>query len=156
MRAGPQVTTRLPEAWFGAPLTLGAWLRFDAIRRAIRETRPGRIVEIGAGGGAMATRLAQVAGYVGFEPDASSYELAAARLGQVPAAHLVNGEADAGATGGDADLLCAFEVLEHIADDVAALRAWSGHLRRMGWVLLSVPAHQQMFGRSDIAAGQSS
>jgi SAM-dependent methyltransferase len=51
------------------------------------------------------------------------------------------------------DLVCAFEVLEHIEDDAAALKEWSSRLRANGWLLLSVPAHQHRFGPGDEMAG---
>ena len=50
---------------------------------------------------------------------------------------------------GQFDLICAFEVLEHIEDDVAALKEWAGRLRANGWLLLSVPAHQHRYGLFD-------
>jgi hypothetical protein len=51
------------------------------------------------------------------------------------------------------DVVCAFEVLEHIEDDAEALKEWRKHLRPQGWVLLSVPAHERRFGPCDEFAG---
>jgi SAM-dependent methyltransferase len=51
------------------------------------------------------------------------------------------------------DLICAFEVLEHIEDDAAALKEWAGRLRANGWLLLSVPAHQRRYGPADELVG---
>jgi SAM-dependent methyltransferase len=51
------------------------------------------------------------------------------------------------------DLVCAFEVLEHIDDDITALRAWREHLEPGGRLLLSVPAHRDRFGAADAAVG---
>jgi hypothetical protein len=51
------------------------------------------------------------------------------------------------------DLICAFEVLEHIEDDAAALKEWADRLRPGGWLLLSVPAHQHRFGPADELVG---
>jgi SAM-dependent methyltransferase len=51
------------------------------------------------------------------------------------------------------DLVCAFEVLEHIADDTAALGEWLTHVRPGGHVLISVPAHAERFGLADEVAG---
>ena len=51
------------------------------------------------------------------------------------------------------DLVCAFEVLEHIEDDLGALEQWRGRLKPDGWILLSVPAHAAQFGPSDEHAG---
>jgi predicted SAM-dependent methyltransferase len=46
-----------------------------------------------------------------------------------------------------------FEVLEHIEDDRAALSRVHDLLRPSGLLLLSVPAHESLFGPSDVFAG---
>jgi SAM-dependent methyltransferase len=51
------------------------------------------------------------------------------------------------------DYLFAFEVLEHIEDDLGVLRGWVRHLKPGGRVLLSVPAHARKYGRSDEITG---
>lgn len=51
------------------------------------------------------------------------------------------------------EYLLAFEVLEHIEDDTLALRQWTTKLHRGGRILLSVPAHQRKYGRSDAMVG---
>lgn len=47
------------------------------------------------------------------------------------------------------DLICMFDVLEHIKEDSEALRALKGHLNQGGMILLTVPAYQWLFGRHD-------
>jgi SAM-dependent methyltransferase len=51
------------------------------------------------------------------------------------------------------DAVCAFEVLEHIADDQKALEQWRDYLRPSGWLLLSVPAHPEDYGAADELVG---
>jgi len=51
------------------------------------------------------------------------------------------------------DLIIAFEVLEHIDDDMSALRRWHDLLRPGGTILVSVPAHGRAWGQHDILAG---
>jgi len=51
------------------------------------------------------------------------------------------------------DYLFAFEVLEHIENDIEALISWSRYLKSGGILLLSVPAHMQAFGLEDRAVG---
>jgi SAM-dependent methyltransferase len=51
------------------------------------------------------------------------------------------------------DLAIAFEVLEHIEDDRAALAVLRRMLRPGGHLLLSVPAHMKLWGASDVWAG---
>lgn len=51
------------------------------------------------------------------------------------------------------DLVCAFDVLEHIEDDTTALRTWVGRARPGGKLLISVPAHSSRWGAGDVWAG---
>ena len=51
------------------------------------------------------------------------------------------------------DYLFTFEVLEHIDDDLEALRQWTSYLKLGGTILLSVPAHQKKYGKSDELVG---
>jgi SAM-dependent methyltransferase len=135
------------------PLAFNAWLRYDVVQRLLPpDVRD--VLEVGCGQGSLGARLSRRYGYLGVELDPVSYEVAAARV------------AAAGGTGevrqGDLslldpaerfDLVCAFEVLEHIEDDRAALADWVDRLRPGGWVLLSTPAYQHRFGPADEMAG---
>ena len=129
-------------------MALGAWLRFDAIRRALAHARPTSIIEIGTGIGAMSTRIAALGSYRGVEQDRVTFDVARRRLGD----RVRLGDFTA-LDAGPVDLVCAFEVLEHIEDDVEALRAWGQTLVPGGWLLLSVPANPEYFGPQDVAAG---
>jgi SAM-dependent methyltransferase len=128
-----------------------AWLRWDGVRRALRSTRPSSILEIGAGQGAVGARLAARGDYVGVEPDAESAAVARRRVGANGA--VIEGTIDDAPPDLRADLVCAFEVLEHIEDDVAALGSWRQRLTPGGFILISVPAHQHRFGPADELVG---
>jgi SAM-dependent methyltransferase len=54
---------------------------------------------------------------------------------------------------GEFDYLLAFEVLEHIEDDSAALRDWRKWLKPNGILALSVPAHMNRWSTDDEWAG---
>ncbi len=51
------------------------------------------------------------------------------------------------------DLIGIFDVLEHLDDDVQALRSISNQLRPGGWLLLTVPAHMSLWSGYDVASG---
>lgn len=134
------------------PLTVSGWLRYEPIITEISRLQPTRILEIGTGLGAMGTRIADRYPYVGIELDPTSYETArrnmtAAKFGEVR-------HGDLSAIGDEKfDLICAFEVLEHIEDDISALQGWANALAPSGHLLLSVPAHMDQFGPLDELAG---
>lgn len=137
------------------PLTFNAWLRYDVIRRMLRDLEGDvdRVLEVGAGQGALGARIAARFDYVGVEPDQRSSATARARLAEVGRGSVVRGDLSALDPSDTFDLVCAFEVLEHIEDDAGALAEWRAHLRPGGWLLLSVPAHARRFGPSDRKAG---
>jgi SAM-dependent methyltransferase len=132
------------------PLSLHAWLRFDAIRWLL-PAEAQTMLEIGVGQGSAGALLARRFTYVGLEPDADSYMTAVHRIGAQGT--VVHETAETYETPEPFDVVCAFEVLEHIQDDHAALAQWRRHIRPGGWLLLSVPAGQHRFGPTDVKAG---
>ena len=142
----PKTVDRMP------PLAIRAQLRYDVVKRIISRLSPATALEIGCGQGAFGARLAERADYLGVEPDDTSYEVASARItprgGRV--LHGLHSDVAAGST---FDLVCAFEVLEHIDDDVGTLADWVEFVRPGGHLLLSVPAFQDRFGPMDVHAG---
>jgi len=136
-----------------APLTIMARLREPYISKLVRGVRPSNILEVGAGQGAMGTRLSQFAPYVGIEPDVSSAAVAMKRFASIDNADFRGGGIERVSTDEKFDVVCAFEVLEHIEDDAGAISQWLSHLRDGGTLVLSVPAHQSRYGVSDRAVG---
>jgi SAM-dependent methyltransferase len=132
-------------------LTMSAWLRFGEIRRGLRIARAGRVLEVGAGQGAVGGWLSARVVYTGVEPDDASRAVAEARLSENPGATVLADVADADAR--PYGMVCAFEVLEHIEDDRKALVEWRQRLEPRGWLLMSVPAHADHFGPSDTYVG---
>lgn len=134
-----------------APLAPNAWLRFDVVERMLPSLARD-VLEIGCGRGSFGARLAVRYHYLGIEPDADSCQVARERLGLL-------GRGDVRAVtwnqlrGQCFDLVCAFEVLEHIEDDQAALAQWASLLRPGGWLMLSVPAGPHRFGPWDELVG---
>ncbi|HWG22570.1 class I SAM-dependent methyltransferase [Actinospica sp.] len=135
-----------------APLTPNAWLRYDVIQRMMP---PGvtDVLEIGCGQGALGARLSARYHYVGLEPDPESFAVAEGRFARLENGQVRNASVATLAPEDRFDLVCAFEVLEHIEDDEKALTQWAEHLRPGGWLLLSVPAHQRRYAAADEAVG---
>jgi SAM-dependent methyltransferase len=134
------------------PLSFNAWLRYDVVQQLVPEGVRD-VLEIGCGRGGFAARLAERYRYVGLEPDRRSYESARQHLISRGRGEVRNG--DLSCVGADErfDLVCAFEVIEHIQDDRRTLAEWTAHLRPGGWLLLSAPAWQRRFAAADVAAG---
>jgi glycosyltransferase involved in cell wall biosynthesis len=133
-----------------APLSPNAALRWHVVRRQVQALRPTTVLECGTGQGAVGARLCREAVYVGVEPDALSRATAASRL--PPGTRLLANIDELG-DHEQFDLLCAFEVLEHIDDDVGTLARWVDHVRPGGHVLVSVPADPDRYAPSDEVAG---
>lgn len=134
-----------------APLSANAWLRYDIVRRML-PSGVRDVLDVGCGQAAIGVRLAQRYAYVGVELDPTSAAVAARRIGHLGRGTVRQGTVDVlGAQ--TFDLVCAFEVLEHIDDDGGALAQWAAHLRPDGWLLISVPAFQRRYGPADELVG---
>lgn len=134
------------------PLTWWSTMRWDVVERALPRDPATTVVEMGCGMGAFGARLAaRYAGYTGVEPAPESAEVARARV--APFGGTVVADASGLDPARPADLLCAFEVLEHIEDDAGALAGWVEHLRPGGRVVVSVPGEPDRFGPWDAKVG---
>lgn len=134
--------------WVPAPRFL---LRRAVVLEALRDATPGKILEIGSGAGSLLADLAAR----GFSADAvetsdAARGLATRMLADCPTVQV---HATIPAHGGPYDFLFAFEVLEHIEDDRAALAEWVRQLRPGARVLLSVPAYAKKWTATDTWAG---
>ena len=114
------------------------------------------VLEIGCGSGAFLSELAH-AGFQcnGLESSESARTIAQKIIGdsglQIPITkHLEPSENKI------YDLVCAFDVLEHIEDDIGALEAWKRCLKPGGLMLISVPAHTSRWNSGDVWAGHYS
>jgi len=134
------------------PLAVRAWLRYDVLARIFDRLAPRTVLEIGCGQGAFGSRLAAQVDYLGVEPDPTSFEIASKRI-SMRGGRVLNGTHEAVPTGTTFDVVCAFEVLEHLEDDHGALEAWVPLIRPGGHFVMSVPAFQERFGAMDEHAG---
>ncbi len=158
--AGGRTKQRVSWSWMTVthlealpPLAIRAQLRWDVIRPMIKVLSPRTTIEIGTGQGAMGARIASLSSqsYIGFELDGRSFELAKARI--EPLGGVIHREQLEVIDPAPAQLVCAFEVLEHIEDDREALGTWVQYIAPGGHLLLSVPAHPHRFGPMDSHAG---
>lgn len=133
------------------PLTPMGTLRWSVVRQLIDEIRPATVLEIGCGQGSFGARLAERSEYVGCEPDTESYAVARGRIEPLGGV-VLHGTSDL-VSDRTFDLVCAFEVLEHLEDDTSALMSWASHLCPGGTLLVSVPAWPDRFGAMDELVG---
>jgi ubiquinone/menaquinone biosynthesis C-methylase UbiE len=117
-----------------------------------------RVLEVGCGIATMSRRLLEVADWVvGVEPNTNCAAMANRTLGDHPrfqlrVCHLEDCDASELASHRFDTVFCV-NVLEHIADDVAALRTFRDVLVPGGRVLIFVPAVQAAYGPLDAALG---
>jgi SAM-dependent methyltransferase len=107
-----------------------------------------RILEIGCGTGHNLPMLAQFGEIDAIEIDETAGAKASERLGKPvgtsPLPELV------GVEPGSYDLVAVLDVIEHVEDDVAALKAIATALKPGGKILITVPAHQWMWSAHDV------
>lgn len=111
--------------------------------------KPGaRILEIGCGTGHNLPMLARFGEVEAIEIDAAARAIASERLGR-PVSDAPLPELP-GVPRGAYDMIAVLDVIEHIADDVAALKAMADCLKPGGAILIAVPAHPWMWSAHDV------
>jgi SAM-dependent methyltransferase len=120
----------------------------ELIRREARPPANATILEIGCGTGHNLAMLSEFGHVDGLELDDQARVLAEKRLGRkvmsAPLPEL------AGVPLRHYDLIGAFDVIEHIEDDRAALASIAARLRPGGRFVMAVPAHQWMWSAHDV------
>lgn len=120
----------------------------DYIARYVKPPKGARILEIGCGTGHNLPMLGAFGEVDAIEIDGAAAAIASQRLGKpVGSAPLpeLSGVAE-----GQYDLIAVLDVIEHIEDDVAALKAMATRLKPGGKILIAVPAHQWMWSAHDV------
>ena len=120
----------------------------DYIARYVQPPRDARILEIGCGTGHNLPMLGAFGDVDAIEIDPAAAGIAARRLGKAvgsaPLPELT------GVAEGQYDLIAVLDVVEHVADDVGALRGMAARLKPGGKILITVPAHQWMWSAHDV------
>ena len=120
----------------------------DFITREGHLPRQARILEIGCGTGHNLPMLASFGTVDAIEIDPAARDIASQRLGKPVGAAPLPSLTDV--PKGQYDLIAVLDVVEHIEDDIAALRAMRERLAPGGRILITVPAHQWMWSAHDV------
>ena len=113
-------------------------------------SRPVRILELGCGTGNVLGTLAHLGQAVGMEVNADLRAVAVSSGLDVRPGALPN---DTVVDPGWADLVLLLDVVEHLEDDAAALRAAHRALRPGGLLLVTVPAYGWLWSSHDVMLG---
>lgn len=120
----------------------------DAILEGMALPASGEILEAGCGTGGNLATLARHGRIAAFEPHIDALSFARSRhpdidirQGALPGALPYDGASF--------DLVAALDVLEHVDVDKEAARALVELVRPGGWLLVTVPAHQALWGSHD-------
>jgi len=134
-------------------LTVSAWLRWDAVSRRLPLDPRCSVLEIGCGLGGLSQLLAERFPYAAVETDARAAAAAHERV-RPYGGTVLRGDTCVLEPGFHADVVCAFEVIEHIEDDHQALREWAAHVTPGGHMIVTTPADPERFGPADARVGR--
>lgn len=124
--------------------------RRAVLRAELRRLRPGRALDIGAGGGGN-TRVLVEEGWDATATDCSGFAVEVARDRGLRA---VQADArDLPIESGSVDLVTALDVLEHIEEDYLATEQIARVLRPGGRALIAVPCDMSLWSAHDEAVG---
>jgi ubiquinone/menaquinone biosynthesis C-methylase UbiE len=122
---------------------------FERVLRPFEHRADFRILDIGFGTGAMLTFLARYGNVIGMDMSADAIRFARTRcdrpmfLGDIARVPL---------QARSLDLVTAFDIVEHVDDDGAALAELARVCKPGGHTLLTVPAFQFLWGNQDVVS----
>lgn len=145
-RSGFDLTDRNAESSF--------WVRSrnrlfkSLVERELKSTGKTTFLEIGCGTGEFIRHLAN-SGKLEITGSEVYLEGLVYAKKNLPQVNFIQFDVTQGTIGVEFDLICAFDVIEHINDDTTALRNINQMLKPNGAVLLSVPQHMFLWSRLD-------
>ncbi len=120
----------------------------DALLDGIKLPASGQILEAGCGTGGNLAALSRRGQISAFEPHIDALAFAREKHPEVEILEAAL-PSPLPYEPGSFDLVAALDVLEHVADDLEAARALVGLVRPGGWLIVTVPAHQALWGSHD-------
>lgn len=130
--------------------------RYLRYQRDLIKPHCGRtVLELGAGTGEFASHLTGLDRYILTDVDSGAVDYMKQRFADRPEVETQVLDLDGGDSGLDkpVDTVIAINVLEHIEDDVAALKSLSKCVVPGGTIVLWVPGYQQLYGDFDRKVG---
>jgi len=145
----PRIYERMRELqtahwWFAARREI---IAAEIARLSLRS--PAEILEVGCGPGGNLDMLGRFGAVQAIEPDEASRAYAAERSGRLVRPGFLPDRLPA--FDRPFDLVAAFDVVEHVDDDAATVRALGALATPGGFVIATVPAYQWMWSRHDEA-----
>jgi SAM-dependent methyltransferase len=113
----------------------------------------GDILEIGSGHGVLTQRLANLGNVTATDPSSRAVEQLRARFDGYPNVEVLEADAESAPNGHTFDTIVMVNVLEHIPDELGALKTLRDALRSGGRLLVYVPAFNLLYSQFDRELG---
>jgi SAM-dependent methyltransferase len=121
----------------------------QAVIGGLRLPADAKVLELGSGTGGNFAMLSRFGRVTAVELDGMARQLSAGKTSAVTDVRAGSIPADLPLGGQKFDLVCLFDVLEHIEDDLATLAVVRAHLAPGGSAVVTVPAFAKLYGPHD-------
>jgi SAM-dependent methyltransferase len=122
---------------------------FNFLSKQLIDTSNNDILNIGAAGGGSTKWLSTFGKVVSLEPESLFVELLKAQSLEVVNADIINMPFEDNSF----DLVCAFDVIEHVENDVEAMKEMLRVCKPNGIICIAVPAFNMLWSKHDVVNG---